>query len=115
VSGVVVAVAVAERNVGRFAVPGQRRRPFDRHPHPSVSNIRRKSGKTRRPVPSGCKAVAWVCFVLFVLLYCGGVILPQNCCMFICIFDLVKNYLWPSIARGLNSDTTERVFCLTYY
>ena len=35
--------------------------------------------------------------------------------MFICVHDLIKNCLWPSVARGLISVTTELVFFLTQY
>jgi len=30
------------------------------------------------------------------------VILPLNCCIFIRVLGLIKNCLWPSVARGLN-------------
>jgi len=109
-----VAVAVAERNVraafGRFAVPGRRNRPSNRHPRPSDPYIRKKSGK--RPAAQSRRGIRPLpgCVASCLFLYCGGVILPLNCCIFICIFGLIKNCLWPSVARGLNSDTTERVF-----
>ena len=62
-SDVVVAVAVAERNVrgafGHFAVPGRRSRPSDRHPRPSYRYVREETGKeTCRPVHSGRKAAS---------------------------------------------------------
>ena len=56
-SDVAVSVAVAERNVcaafGRFAVPGRRNRPSDRHLRPSDPNIRKKSGRDPPPSPVG--------------------------------------------------------------
>jgi len=117
--------SVSERRRGRCRRRREERRSF-RRAGSTETSVRPASASVgsehpeevrKRPPPSpvGCKAVAWVCFVLFVHLYCGGVILPLNCCIFICIFGLIKNCFWPSVARGLNSDTTERVFCLTYY
>ena len=76
-SDVAVAVAVAERNVrgafGHFAVPGRRRRPSDRHPHPSDCYVREETGKPAqsirgvRPRPGSvefclsCVVSVWFC------------------------------------------------------
>jgi len=109
-----VAVAVDERNVrgafDRCAEPGRRRRPSDRHPRPSDPYVRKEPGK--RPAAPSIRGVRSRpgCVASCLSLYCVGVALPLNCWIFICVLDLIKNCLWPSVALGLISDTTELVF-----